>query len=652
MILRRVVIKNFRQFRDVDIDFAHNDEKNISMILGGNGTGKTNFLNAISWCLYGVEIHDFRDSSLDICNKKAAHLALIGDEVIVGVELEFLDEDEILIFSRFQGFYKSSDGLRHIPSSNKFELRTKEGNEIRINDSPFYTIERKIPREIQDYFLFDETRLNEYFYPTRLKQLKNAISHLTQIDLIENINSSIQKVKTHYINQQKELTPKLGRANEMIDELEKNIRISREQLGLSEKEIEKLMDEIDKIDEELINKKSTDVQRDLIRNKELDKKIKQFNKEMCDLEDKLEKHVLLKYPYVISYNSILQFVEVADDYMEKGYIPRDVKFFIKNLLRDGYCICGTDLSIDTEHRRILEDFLEKTEEVPSPVENLFEILEYIQTVIIEDIKNFKYTSLEYHREISTLKKERDAFIDEKRDIEARLRANPVEEVDRLIHLRKDLITHKNNLEKKIPILKNSLEKDLHLLGHQRKLLSHQDELYMEFEKYQKKIDLCYGVSFATDSLQNNLKQDIRRKIQDLTKEYLILSHWRDEEFSDLIIDSDFNINIRNFYGNIERPTDLSDGEKTVLIICFICALHRLFSFNLPIILDVSFSNLDSESRINLINSLPDLIGYNQFILLSKDEEYYKKISDYILNEYNIKKINSAEGIESEVILNG
>ena len=87
-----------------------------------------------------------------------------------------------------------------------------------------------------------------------------------------------------------------------------------------------------------------------------------------------------------------------------------------------------------------------------------------------------------------------------------------------------------------------------------------------------------------------------------------------------------------------------------MAICFICALHRLSGFDLPIVLDVSFSNLDSESRINFINSLPELIGYNQFILLSKDEDYYKNISDYIIQEYNISKINSAEGIESEVFL--
>ena len=244
MILKRIIIKNFRQFRAVDIDFAHNDEKNISMILGGNGTGKTNFLNAISWCLYGIEIHDFRDSSSDICNKKVEQLAKIGDLVTVKVELEFLDEDDILIFSRCHEFYKDLNGLRSSPSSNKFELRTKEGNEIRTNNSPFYTIERKLPREIRDYFLFDETHLNGYFDSTQIKSLQHAIFHLAQIDLMKNVNSSIQKVKTNYINQQMKLTPKLGRANERIYELENSIRISTERLDQAEIEIGEIRNEV------------------------------------------------------------------------------------------------------------------------------------------------------------------------------------------------------------------------------------------------------------------------------------------------------------------------------------------------------------------------------------------------------------------------
>ena len=47
---------------------------------------------------------------------------------------------------------------------------------------------------------------------------------------------------------------------------------------------------------------------------------------------------------------------------------------------------------------------------------------------MKDINKFKETSIEYHREIASLKKEREDCIEEKRDIEALLMMNPVEEI--------------------------------------------------------------------------------------------------------------------------------------------------------------------------------------------------------------------------------
>ena len=653
MFLRRIFIRNYRQFRNVEIEFDNYEDKKISMIYGSNGTGKTNLLNAIRWCLYGTENHDYRDSSLGICNKKTENLALIGDTIEVRVGLEFLDGEDTLSFNRVFGFYKKSDGLIRNHSLDKFEMITKEGNEIRISDNAYYTIESRIPKEIEDYFLFDETHLNEYFVPIQLKRLKDAIFSLTQINLVENVNSNIQKVKTNYIKQQKKISPKLGRANEEINDLENNIRRANERLEGVNKDIVELNDEIEKIDEELINRKSVDVQKSLIRNRELERRINKINIQLPKLENELEEYILLKYPYIMSYNSILKVIEISDDGFEKGvYYPRDVRFFIQGLLDSGKCVCGSDLSVDIEHRKVLENFLKNTEDAPDYVENHSRVLEHIKNVIIEDIKKFKSTSTEYHREIFLLNEEKIDLLKEKREIEARLNANPIGEIEILIKRRKELVEFKKRLEVKIINLKESIKIDEQKLGQQRKLLSHQEELYMEFIRYQKKIELCDGVNISTKYLCDNLKENLREKIQNHTKESLINSHWREGNFVDLIIDEDYEIHIKNNYGNIEKFSDLSDGEKIVLAICFICSLHRISGFDLPIILDASFNNLDSESRNNLINSLPDIIEKNQLIVLSKEEDYFTDLVEHMGKEYKISKTSSAEGIESEVILNG
>ena len=54
MLLQSIKLKNFRQFCDEQIAFADGkDGKNVTIILGENGTGKTTFAQAFFWCLYG-----------------------------------------------------------------------------------------------------------------------------------------------------------------------------------------------------------------------------------------------------------------------------------------------------------------------------------------------------------------------------------------------------------------------------------------------------------------------------------------------------------------------------------------------------------------------------------------------------------------------
>lgn len=51
MILRRLSIRDFRQFREADIEF----DRGLTAIVGSNGSGKTTIIEAIGWALYGEQ---------------------------------------------------------------------------------------------------------------------------------------------------------------------------------------------------------------------------------------------------------------------------------------------------------------------------------------------------------------------------------------------------------------------------------------------------------------------------------------------------------------------------------------------------------------------------------------------------------------------
>ena len=183
MELHKISIKNYRQFRDVNLDFNHDSNKNFTIIKGNNGAGKTTLLNALSWCLYGEEIHDYGDdSSMQICNNKSLKLAENNSNVEVFVELEFIDNGDLFTFRRSQIFRKKDDDLIANAFGDKFEIIYPDG-EI-SEDNAVYEREKRIPEDVEDYFFFDGARLSEYFQTTSNKKIKDAVLELSQLNLV------------------------------------------------------------------------------------------------------------------------------------------------------------------------------------------------------------------------------------------------------------------------------------------------------------------------------------------------------------------------------------------------------------------------------------------------------------------------------------
>ena len=77
MIFEKILIQNFGPFYGIqEIDITLEGKKNITLILGQNQTGKTSFLRAIIWCLFGTLIKDDGNQSVEPLNNHAERMAL------------------------------------------------------------------------------------------------------------------------------------------------------------------------------------------------------------------------------------------------------------------------------------------------------------------------------------------------------------------------------------------------------------------------------------------------------------------------------------------------------------------------------------------------------------------------------------------------
>lgn len=117
MLLQSIKLENFRQFRNESIDFADgSDGKNVTIIIGENGTGKTTFAQAFFWCLYGET--EFSDKSM--LNKLVATEMRPGQEKKVQVTLKLrhgevdytlIIEDKDILFTLSWSFGKTKISL-------------------------------------------------------------------------------------------------------------------------------------------------------------------------------------------------------------------------------------------------------------------------------------------------------------------------------------------------------------------------------------------------------------------------------------------------------------------------------------------------------------------------------------------------------------
>lgn len=58
MRIESVKLENFRQYRNAEFRFDRKQgQKDLHIIVGETGEGKSNLLNAITWCLYAEEMH-------------------------------------------------------------------------------------------------------------------------------------------------------------------------------------------------------------------------------------------------------------------------------------------------------------------------------------------------------------------------------------------------------------------------------------------------------------------------------------------------------------------------------------------------------------------------------------------------------------------
>lgn len=351
MLLESITLENFGQFRHESIDFAQGENgKNVTIIIGENGTGKTTFAQAFFWCMYGET--EFSDKNM--LNKLVANEMKPSQESKVQVTLKLRHGNVSYTLMREQTYRK--DYSNRVKGDNTvFDIAIKDatGNTSYVKKAQCESeVKGILPKELSRYFFFDGERIEKMSKDIStgkkatdfadavkgllgLNAMYSAIQHFNPKSKLSVIGSYESSYDSHSNSKIQDYTKTIERCKEEIakiesrlEELETQIEQARERKTEKTEEIKQYAE-----GEELQQQKEKLLQK-IARAKESRANVvkaicKDFNTGMSSF-----------FSTALMYRS-LEFLS------DKDFTGKDIPFMhaktIEYLLKQKVCICGTHL---------------------------------------------------------------------------------------------------------------------------------------------------------------------------------------------------------------------------------------------------------------------------------------------------------------------
>ena len=691
MRINRVLIKNFSSYEGInELDFSNKDEnKNIILIGGKNGAGKTSLFAAIKIALYGplafgyVSANSHYVSKIkELINSKAFQNDKVESEVNISVS--FKVERRIKEYEIVRKWNYTKQKLEE-EYSVICEGKLLDEHEISYFQNFLQGI---VPPDLLEFFLFDGEEVGNIFSTSSYNTyVKNAIFTLCGMDVFE----IVRKYTSGYVDgttaeEEEYLYNEYELIKNEVEGLEKYTKELKMQLEGYAKSLED-------IDVALSELQAVFVKEGGITHKEREKLEKEYSKAE---KEKFEALTEIKYfvegimPFIILQEFVVP-ISNQLDYEEKGEIYE----YVQNKL------CKEDLLTvlqETDDSKMADKVLDfvlskfRPNDYSESAKSMFDLSkEEAARVngIMASVSDFdsEYMVKLVNRRIAAAKKTnninkklKNAMCDDDAKNYATKENELLRNKDEIMkHIRekeKTLEECENELDKKIVsrdkmlqrLKTNAQNKHVYELSNGISLIMQEllktrtmamkgklEDLIVEnLNKIYRKNNLITHIEID-DNFHFNLYQDAKYSESDLlclirnlgSSEFVsqigvkgerdLLDKYGVDKVSSLlnILEVGQDLNTVNLYKKIEFSR-LSKGERQIFILSLYWAIILLSGQDIPFVIDTPYARIDANHRKEISDKFFPNIS-KQVIILSTDEEineeYYSIIKPYIAKEY-------------------
>ncbi len=634
MILKKIILNNFRQFYGrKEIEFMGSDlNKNVSVIYGANGRGKTSLYRALMFCLYGIKklSQDPQESEKEInLVNKVALIESPKKEVEASVEVELLHDNQKYVLNRSLIGITIDDEEIEQQGKVKLAITTKKGNTY-VLDRPkeiSARINSMLDKRVREYFLFDGEKIERLTKVSKEQkhEIEVGIKNLLNIDRLFTANKGISLLLRNIDKQLK---------NKSTGEYQQQL-IKLEEIN---KQKEKIGNELQNFNKEI--KLAT------IEKKEVDKKLKEFES-ISDLLRKREENQKKREDAIKDRESLLdELVSVTDDVglllaektiddadnfirekIQHNEIPSQIReTLVERILQEKVCICKRDIKENTDPYNAILEW--KNRIVDQSVESgLINTYKEIGTTK-EFIKHKAYEIEVALQNYSCLTEQIEQVEEDLKNISDEIRSHGDKDIDtnipNLEGSRDEIIKKTAKLEQKIYDKEkklNQINEELEIIRNNLKELSKKEHIKNELVERRELVNQAMD---ALEKIYEEFTTEVKEKLSVAATE--IFKKLIDDEgrktFREILVTDDYSLQLIDWRG---KPflSNISAGQRQVTSISFIIALANLAGgkdvLDIPLFMDTPFGRLSGEHRDKLINNIPKLAS--QWILLATDTEF-------------------------------
>lgn len=663
MTIRKLILINFRQFiGEQIINFSTDKEKNVTVFVGDNTSGKTTFINAFQWILYDTT--SFTDKTL--LNKEVANGMTVGEKQSVTGILEVEHDGTIYEISRKVDYICSSS--KYVDEKNqeqdavvKFDKCTKgisylqsDGQTKTKIESQFEeNIERILPKDLSEYFFFGGEKIGSIATKSSIKKsvtglmglnvLDNAMKHLKMVkktfeskldysgdtralDYQSRIAGAEAEIKA-YQEKIEEINNQISFYSEEIDKYTAQLKAYEETAKLQERR-EKLIKYIDGLKNDLIQAKNGLV------------------KTFSDGGFAFFSRCLLDEALIVLQNS-------SDD---TESVPGMEGEAIDYLLKRQKCICGTTISSGSLAEQML---IQEKKKLPP---------ESIGTVVRrykDDAREFLNTSEQYFQHVERAYKE---YRKARKDLE--YREEELKTISEQLIGKKDsseIERKRSDAVKKIRELESNKQKYTLAIGEANATIKSSEASMARHlaqnannSKYNELIKYTDAIYNWIDETYHKREVSVKTQLEEkVNANFSLMYHGT----RNIMIDDSYRV---RYY---DITTEESEGLKAVKSFAFVCGLVELAKevissgnsedeeatkefkpMYFPLVMDAPFSNMDTSHIRNVSDILPQSANQVIIAVMKKDWEPAADImSQYVGMSYSIVKNRDTDGKEIDTM---